>query len=169
MVYRTMWTRAHFLRTGIALGKVSPAKLRSRATKSPALARRLGLLLKLQTGKVDARLLTLARRSYNWTRMAGLGSRIWSRDSRWILSLLVHCRALRGGATSGITLSINWSEPFDLKTVMESYALPDGTAIRVPVTDLRERAAEKVRAVLTRGEVRRLRPVLVHDEGVEGE
>jgi len=68
------------------------------------------------------------------------------------LSLLVHCRALRGGTTVGITVSINWSEPFSLKPVMESYALPDGTPISVPVMDPRERAAEKVRAFLTRGE-----------------
>ncbi len=68
------------------------------------------------------------------------------------LSLLVHCRALRGGTTIGITVSINWSEPFSLKPVMESYKLPDGTPISVPVMDSRERAAEKVRAFLTRGE-----------------
>lgn len=68
------------------------------------------------------------------------------------LTLLVHCRALRGGSTVGITVSINWSEPFTLKPVMESYKLPDGTPIRVPVMDARERAAEKVRAFLTRGE-----------------
>ena len=35
---------------------------------------------------------------------------------------------------------------------MESYQLPDGTPISVPVMDPRERAAEKVRAFLTRGE-----------------
>lgn len=68
------------------------------------------------------------------------------------LSLLVHCRPLRGGETVGITVSINWSEPFSLKPVMESYALPDRTPISVPVMDPRERAAEKVRAFLTRGE-----------------
>lgn len=68
------------------------------------------------------------------------------------LTLLVHCRALRGGSTVGITVSINWSEPFTLKPVMESYQLPDGTSISVPVMDPRERAAEKVRAFLTRGE-----------------
>ena len=35
---------------------------------------------------------------------------------------------------------------------MESYTLPDGTPISVPVMDSRERAAKKVRAFLTRGE-----------------
>lgn len=68
------------------------------------------------------------------------------------LSLIVHCRPLRGGESVGITVSINWSEPFALKPVTESYALPDGTPIRVPVMDPRERAAEKVRAFMTRGE-----------------
>ncbi len=61
------------------------------------------------------------------------------------LSLIVHCRPLRGGESVGITVSINWSEPFALKPVMESYALPDGTPIRVPVMNPREHAAEKVR------------------------
>lgn len=68
------------------------------------------------------------------------------------LTWLVHCRALRGGSTVGISVSINWSEPFTLKPVMESYKLPDGSPISVPVMDSRERAAEKLRAFLTRGE-----------------
>ncbi len=68
------------------------------------------------------------------------------------LALIVHCRSLRGGASVPITVSINWSEPFVRKPVMESYSLPDGTPITVPVMDPLERAAEKVRAFMTRGE-----------------
>ena len=88
--YVTSWPELlHVLRTGIALGKLSPAKLRARAiaTKSPALARRLGLLLELETGKADPELLALAQRSNNWTRLAGLGSRVAARDPRWRIEL----------------------------------------------------------------------------------
>lgn len=88
--YVTSWPELlHVLRTGIATGKLSPAKLRARAlaAQSPALARRLGLLLDLETGKVDPDLLALARRSNNWTRLAGLGSRVGARDARWRIEL----------------------------------------------------------------------------------
>ncbi len=88
--YVTSWPELlHVLRTGIALGKLSLARLRARAldTKSPALARRLGLLCELETGKADPELLTLARRSNNWTRLAGLGSRVAARDPRWRVEL----------------------------------------------------------------------------------
>ncbi len=68
------------------------------------------------------------------------------------LTLLLHCRPLRGAASMGITFSINWSEPFLLKPVMETYKVRGDEIIRVPVMDPRERAAEKVRAFLTRGE-----------------
>lgn len=79
----------HVLRTGIALRKLSPTKLRARAidAKSPAIARRLGLLLELETGKSDPELLALAQRSNNWTRLAGLGSRVAARDPRWRIEL----------------------------------------------------------------------------------
>jgi predicted nucleotidyltransferase component of viral defense system len=57
-----------------------------------------------------------------------------------------------GGATLPITITINWSEPFVLPPVMANYKLPDGTPIKVPVMQAVERAAEKVRAFVTRGE-----------------
>lgn len=88
--YVTSWPELiHVLRTGIAVGKLSPAKLRARAIdmKSPALARRLGLLLELETGRADPELLALAHRSNNWTRLAGLGSRVVARDPRWRVEL----------------------------------------------------------------------------------
>jgi predicted transcriptional regulator of viral defense system len=79
----------HVLRTGIALRKLSPAALRARAraVDSTALARRLGLLLELETGKVDKALLAIAHRSNNWTRLAGIGSTARARDARWRLEL----------------------------------------------------------------------------------
>lgn len=88
--YVTSWPELlHVLQTGIALGKLSLTRLRARAidTKSPALARRLGLLIELETGKADPRLLALARRSHNWTRLAGLGARVAARDPRWRIEL----------------------------------------------------------------------------------
>ncbi len=77
------------LRTGIALRRLAPAKLRALAIdrRSPAIARRLGLLLELETGKADPGLLALAQRSNNWTRLAGLGSRVVARDPRWRVEL----------------------------------------------------------------------------------
>lgn len=88
--YVTSWPELlHVLRTGIALGKLSLTRLRARAieTKSPALARRLGLLIELETGKADPQLLALARHSNNWTRLAGLGTRVAARDPRWRIEL----------------------------------------------------------------------------------
>ncbi len=66
-------------------------------------------------------------------------------------AFLVECRALRGRRTT-IKISINWSEPFVLAPVQASYKIPDGTPITVPVMQPLERAAEKVRAFLSRGE-----------------
>ena len=68
------------------------------------------------------------------------------------ISFLLECRALRGAATMTIQLSINWSEPFILPPVKASYVLPGGQPITIPVMQAVERAAEKVRAFLTRGE-----------------
>lgn len=67
-------------------------------------------------------------------------------------TLLLNCRPLHGGSSIGITLSINWSEPFLRSPVVETYRVRGDEAIAVPVMDPRERAAEKVRAFLTRGE-----------------
>lgn len=79
----------HVLRTGLVLRKLSVTKLRARALRigSPALARRLGMLLELTTGRTDPELQRLAQRSNNWTRVAGLGARASVRDSRWRLEL----------------------------------------------------------------------------------
>lgn len=75
-----------------------------------------------------------------------------SRPGKNSVSFLVECRRLAGGTTLPITVTINWSEPFRLPPVMASYKLPDGTPIKVPVMRAIERAAEKVRAFVTRGE-----------------
>ena len=75
-----------------------------------------------------------------------------NRPSKTGISFLVECRRLAGGATMPITVTVNWSEPFLLPVAMADYQLPDGTPIKVPVMQARERAAEKVRAFLTRGE-----------------
>jgi predicted nucleotidyltransferase component of viral defense system len=75
-----------------------------------------------------------------------------NRPGQSSISFLVECRRLAGGATLPITVTINWSEPFILPVVMGDYLLPNGTPIKVPVMQAVERAAEKVRAFLTRGE-----------------
>lgn len=74
-----------------------------------------------------------------------------SSTSKTGMSFLVECRRLAGGAIA-ITLTINWSDPLILPAVMAGYELPDGTPIKVPVMQAVERASEKVRAFLTRGE-----------------
>lgn len=75
-----------------------------------------------------------------------------NRPGRTSISFVVECRHLGGGATMPVMLTINWSEPFILPVVMADYQLPDGTPIKVPVMQAIERAAEKARAFLTRGE-----------------
>lgn len=75
-----------------------------------------------------------------------------NRPSKTSVSFLAECRRLTGGATMAIALTINWSDPFMLPAVMAGYALPDGTPIKTPVMQGVERASEKVRTFLTRGE-----------------
>ena len=79
----------HVLRTGLALRRFAVSGLRARALaiNSPALARRLGLLLEMETGEVDPALLKIAQRSNDWTRLAGLGTRARVRDARWRVEL----------------------------------------------------------------------------------
>lgn len=79
----------HVVHTGLALRRVGVTRLRLRAQAidSPALARRLGLLLEMETGSVDRTLLKIAQRSNDWTRLAGLGTRVRARDARWRLEL----------------------------------------------------------------------------------
>lgn len=56
------------LRFGLASGLLNAAALRTRAAEmeSPFLASRLGYLLEVATGRVDGRLLSLARRAHAW-------------------------------------------------------------------------------------------------------
>ena len=79
----------HVLRTGLATHKLRIASLRARAQaiNSPALARRLGLLVEMGTGQVDPSLLAIAQRSNDWTRLAGLGTCARARDPRWRVEL----------------------------------------------------------------------------------
>lgn len=79
----------HVLRTGLALRRMTVTRLRARALaiNSPALARRLGLLLEIEHGVVDPKLLEIAQRSNDWTRLAGLGMRVRARDAQWRLEL----------------------------------------------------------------------------------
>ncbi len=88
--YAPSWPELlHVLRTGLARRKLSISGLRARALAidSPALARRLGLLLEMETGQVDLALLKISNRSNDWTRLAGLGTRARVRDPRWRIEL----------------------------------------------------------------------------------
>lgn len=88
--YAPSWSELlHVLRNGIARRKFTLGRLRARAlaTDSPALARRLGLLLEMETGRIDPALLAISQRSNDWTRLAGLGTKVRVRDSRWRLEL----------------------------------------------------------------------------------
>jgi len=77
----------HVLRDGLALGKLSERGLVAHALEisSLVLARRLGLLLEITTGKVNPRLHELATRSHNWTRLDDRDGH--ERDTRWRLLL----------------------------------------------------------------------------------
>ncbi len=75
------------LRTGIAARVLSPRALRgyARSVDSPALARRLGLLLELATGEVDETLAEIAQRSHAWT--SGDRRQVLASDTRWRVRL----------------------------------------------------------------------------------
>lgn len=77
----------HVLRVGLRTGRLRVPQLRRCALEvgSVTLARRLGLLVELATGRVDPALEELAHRSHRWTQPDRNGQRI--RDSRWRLEL----------------------------------------------------------------------------------
>lgn len=77
----------HVLRDGLALRRLSRGSLVERALElsSPVVARRLGLLLELVTGEVEPRLVDVAGRSHNWTRLDDRPATI--REPRWRLLL----------------------------------------------------------------------------------
>ncbi len=88
--YAPSWPELlHVLRTGLARHEFTVPGLRARAVtiNSPALARRLGLLLEIETGRVDSALLKISNRSNDRTRLAGLGTRARVRDARWRVEL----------------------------------------------------------------------------------
>ena len=68
------------------------------------------------------------------------------------ISFLVRCRPLTGGEEIPITVSVNWEEPLVLPPEQALIELPNREQVRVPVVHRAERAAEKVRAFLGRGE-----------------
>ena len=77
----------HVLRDGSDLGKLSQRELvrRARALGSPMVARRLGLLIELATGKVEPSLRELAERSHKWSRLEDRPAEI--REPGWRLLL----------------------------------------------------------------------------------
>lgn len=79
----------HVLIVGLSTGQLTPIRLRTHALRldSIVLARRLGLLLEMATGSVDAALQDLARRSHSWTPFSKGSDKGSIRDSRWRLVL----------------------------------------------------------------------------------
>jgi len=79
----------HVLTVGLSTGKLTVDGLTARVLEADSivLARRLGLLLELATGKVVRRLQRVAQRSHNWTRLSRAPGERAVRDSRWRLLL----------------------------------------------------------------------------------
>ncbi len=67
--------------------------------------------------------------------------------------VLCHSLNRKGHATVGVSFSINWDDPLVESSVRESIALPTGR-VQIPVLSRAERASEKARTFLTRGEAR---------------
>lgn len=74
------------------------------------------------------------------------------RRSAESISFLVRCRSLTGGEQIAITVSVNWDEPLLLEPERQSIELPNRDLVQIPVVHRAERAAEKVRAFMDRGE-----------------
>ncbi len=68
------------------------------------------------------------------------------------VGFLVRCRPLTGGEQIAITVSVNWDEPLLLSPELQAIELPNLDKVLVPVVHRAERAAEKVRAFMDRGE-----------------
>jgi len=68
------------------------------------------------------------------------------------ISFLVRCRPITGGQQIAITVSVNWDEPLLLEPEPQLIRLPNGDQVQIPVMHRAERAAEKVRAFMDRGE-----------------
>jgi len=65
---------------------------------------------------------------------------------------IIECRSLSGRGKITVSLSINWDEPLLESPELCEIRLPKGVTW-IPVVHRRERAAEKVRAFMMRGEV----------------
>jgi len=65
---------------------------------------------------------------------------------------VIECRSLSGRGKISLSLSINWDDPLLEVPELRDIQLPKGVA-SIPVVHRRERAAEKVRAFMMRGEV----------------
>ncbi len=68
------------------------------------------------------------------------------------IGFLVRCRSLTGGEQIAITVSVTWDEPLLLNPELQALELPSLGKVQVPVVHRAERAAEKVRAFMDRGE-----------------
>jgi predicted transcriptional regulator of viral defense system len=79
----------HVLLVGLSTKQLTVAGLRAYALRSDSVvvARRLGFLLEIATGRVDPALKNLARRSHDWTPLERAPHKKPVRESRWMLVL----------------------------------------------------------------------------------
>lgn len=76
---------------------------------------------------------------------------IWNENPASIVIPVIECRPLSGQAKVAVSLSVNWDDPLLDEPEQRTVEIA-GRRVALPVMTARERAAEKVRAFLTRGE-----------------
>lgn len=76
---------------------------------------------------------------------------IWNENPTSIVIPVIECRPLSGQGKVAVSLSVNWDDPL-LEPPEQRTVEVAGRRLVLPVLSARERAAEKVRAFLTRGE-----------------
>lgn len=76
---------------------------------------------------------------------------IWNENPASIVIPVIECRPLSGQAKVAVSLSVNWDDPLLDEPEQRTVEIA-GRRVMLPVMTARERAAEKARAFLTRGE-----------------
>lgn len=90
---------------------------------------------------------------------------IWNENRASIVIPVIECRPLSGQSKVVVSLSINWDDPL-LEEPEQRLVEIAGRRVALPVMTARERAAEKVRAFLTRGEAADAHDLYYYGSGV---